>query len=781
MIQRAAPPESGPSPSLRSTGLLGVLVYASSPDLRAPRIRTTLRRLACAGCLAVTVVWMAGCGGGKSAGVGSFPGAPIVLISIDTLRSDHLPAYGYHGVETPAIDALRRDAVLFERSYSHVPLTLPSHCSILSGKLPADHGVRDNVGYRFDAAKQRSLPLVLRQGGYATGGAVSAYVLRGDTGVAQGFDFWDSQVEMQLAAGLGQSRRPGNETARLAIDWLRRVAAGEPRGGGAAKPFFLFLHLYEPHSPYAPPEPFASRYKASPYDGEIAAADAVVGDVIAELRRLGVYDRAVVLLLSDHGEGLGEHGEREHGLLLYRSTLQVPLLLKLPGGSLGGSSVASPAQLVDVYPTLLSLVGIAPPAGLPGRSLLELPRTAAGADRELYAETYYPRLHFGWSELTSLIRGRFHFIQGPDPELYDLAADAAELHQLRETERRTFADLRGRMKSYQGRLAAPAAVDPETARQLAALGYAGGTAQLGPGAPAVDPKSKIATLADLSLGMNLFFHQQYAQAVPAFRRAVAANPGMVDAWDHLGQSLEQLGRFDEALAAFEQAMRVSGGAPHIAVSTGSLLLRMGRLDEAQRHAELARKVSPAGAESLLAEIALARHQPAAAERAARAAVSAGGERMNPRLTLALALVAQGKLEEALRETDEVLAELGRRAAGQSLPRLWYVRGDIFARLQRDAEAEQAFLREIGSFPADVRTYSSLALLYASEGKPDAALAALRRMVESNGDSPAAYAEAVRTLRVLGDAPDAAALLRHALGRHPENPELRALAKSSQAG
>jgi choline-sulfatase len=731
--------------------------------------------------MAIALVWM-GCGGGKNAAVGPFPGAPIVLISIDTLRSDHLPAYGYRGVETPAVDGLRRDAVLFERAYSHVPLTLPSHCSILSGRLPADHGVRDNVGYRFDAARQRSLPLVLRQAGYTTGGAVSAYVLRGDTGVAQGFDFWDSQVEMQLAAGLAQSRRPGKETAQLAIEWLRRAVAGDPNGG-AHRPFFLFLHLYEPHSPYAPPEPFATRYKASPYDGAIAAADAVVGDLVAELKRLGAYDRAVVLLLSDHGEGLGEHGEREHGLLLYRTTLQVPLLLKLPGGRLGGGSVASPAQLVDVYPTLLSLVGIAPPAGLPGRSLLDLPAAAAaaGPERELYAETYYPRLHFGWSELTSLIRGRFHLIQGPDPELYNVTADPAELRQLRDSERRTFADLRGRMKSYQGRLAAPAAVDPETARQLAALGYAGGTSQLGAGTPAVDPKSKIATLADLSLGMSLFFHQQYAEAVPAFRRAVAANPGMVDAWDHLGQSLEQLGRFDEALAAFEQAMKASGGVSHVAVSTGSLLLRMGRLDEARRHAELARKVSPAAAESLLAEIALARHQPAAAEQAARAAVAAGGERMTPRLTLAEALVAQGRLGEALRETDEVIAELGRRAAGQSLPRLWYVRGDILARLQRNAEAEQAFLREIGGFPADVRTYSSLAVLYASEGKPDAALATLRRMLGSSGESPAAYAEAVRTLRVLGDAADAADLLRHALGRHPENPELRALAKSSQAG
>jgi len=698
----------------------------------------------------------------------TFPQAPIVLISIDTLRSDHLPAYGYHRVETPAIDQLRRDALLFERAYSHVPLTLPSHCSILSGRLPSDHGVHDNVGYRFDAAKQQSLPLLLRQAGYATGGAVSAYVLRGATGIADGFDFWDSDVEMQLAAGLGQSRRPGKETARLAIDWLRRVAK---------RPFFLFLHLYEPHSPYAPPEPFASRYKDSPYDGEIAAADAVVGDVLAELRRLDLYDRAIVVLLSDHGEGLGEHGEKEHGLLLYRTTLQVPLLLKLPGARLGGESVAAPAQLVDVYPTLLALAGITPPPGLPGRSLLDLRRQGGGAAaRELYAETWYPRLHFGWSDLSSLVRGRFHYIHGPDPELYDLQTDAAELHDVRDTERRSFADLRERIRGYQRQLVAPAAVDAETERQLAALGYAGGAVRLAAGTPGADPKTRIGTLADLNLAMGFFFHQQFAQAVPAFRRVLAANPDTVDAWDNLGQSLESLGRFDEALAAYQQAMKVSGGVSHVAISTGALLLRMGRLDEAQRHAELARPISTASADSLLAEIALARHQPAAAEQAARAAVAAEGEDMAPRLTLARVLVAEGRLPEALAETDQVLAELGKRAAGQSFPKLWWVRGDILARLERNAEAEQAFQREIADFPYDTRTYSSLAVLYAAEGKPEAALAVLQRLLERSDGSPAAYAEAVRALRILGDAPAASALLRQALGRHPDSSELRGLAK-----
>jgi len=311
--------------------------------------------------LTVTLALSAGCRRGGEAGgpVGTFPRAPVVLISIDTLRSDHLPAYGYRQVETPALDAFRKDAILFERAYSHTPLTLPSHLSMLTGRLPTEHGVRDNVGYKYDGGRLPNLPAVLRGAGYATGAAVSAYVLRPDTGMSHGFDVYDAGIPVHFNDALGLSQRPGGQTADAALAWERTVSS---------KPFFLFLHLYEPHSPYAPPEPFASRYAGRPYDGEIATADSIVGRVLDELKAQGVYDKAVILLLSDHGEGLGEHGEQEHGIFLYREALQVPMMLKLPGGRLGGSRVAQPAQIVDVFPTLLSLVGSRCPRRPRGRS-----------------------------------------------------------------------------------------------------------------------------------------------------------------------------------------------------------------------------------------------------------------------------------------------------------------------------------------------------------------------------------------------------------------------------
>jgi tetratricopeptide (TPR) repeat protein len=733
-----------------------------------PHAALALAALTLAAAAATT---LAGChrSGELGSTPGPFKGAPVVLISIDTLRSDHLPAYGYRGVETPAIDALARDGIVCERAYSHVPLTLPSHASILSGRLPGEHGVRDNIGYHFAAGKLHDLPVALRAAGYATGGAVSAFVLRAETGIGEGFDFYDSQVDVKLGGSLGLSQRNGRISEQLLAGWLRRT--------GASRPVFAFLHLYEPHSPYTPPEPFASRYRDSPYDGEIAAADAIVGEFVAELRRLGLYERAIVVLLSDHGEGLGDHGEREHGLLLYREALQVPLMVKLPGSLLHGRRLAAPAQLVDVYPTVLALAGLPVPPGLPGRPLLDLGREGQ-PPRDIYAETAYPRLHFGWSELSSLIRERFHYIHGPDPELYDLAADPAEKVSVLRRERPTFAALRDRIAAYQHALAAPSAADEETRKRLAALGYAGAAVAVKAGERLPDPKSQIPTLHNLSRAMSLFAAQRYAEAVPVFRAAVRENPRMVDAWEHLALALEKLGQLSDSLAAYQRALELSGGAAHIAVATGFVLLEMGRYEEARAHAELGRREAPALADSLLAAIAVTRHEPQAAAAAARASMSAGGAgglNLAPLISLAQAKVAEGKLPDALALLDQAGEELARRAPGQSYPGLYFARGDILARMGRNALAEQSFLREMKENPTAAQAYSSLALLYASQGRSEDALATLQKLVDTNR-SPAAYGMAVRTLRVLGDPRDATALLQAGMRLFPASPELAALAR-----
>ncbi|HET9184715.1 MAG TPA: sulfatase-like hydrolase/transferase [Solirubrobacterales bacterium] len=691
------------------------------------------------------------------------------MISIDTLRSDHLPAYGYQGVETPAIDALRQDAILFERAYSHTPLTLPSHVSLLTGQLPTRHGVRDNIGYDFDAAAHPYLPKLLREAGYATGGAVSAYVLRGATGLGTGFDFYEDGVSWRPTEVMGNSQRSGRETARLALDWLRTL---ESRA--ESKPFFLFLHMYEPHTPYAPPEPFAARYRASPYDGEIAEADAIVGQVLDELKERGLYDKSIIVLLSDHGEGLGDHGEAEHGIFLYREALQVPLLVKLPDARRGGTSVAAPAQLVDLSPTLLRLAGREVPTGqmaMDGGSLLDLAKEGA-AERVVYAETFYPRLHFGWSELTSVIRGRMQYIDAPRPELYDLIADPRQTRNVLEQERRTYAALRDAVTKLEAPLAAPSQVDAETAGRLASLGYLAGGASATDG-PLPDPKDRIHTLGDFGEAMTLFTQQRYAEAVPLLERLVAENPNMSDAWENLAQSLQKVGRQDDALAAFKRAMETSGGAAHIAIATGSLLLEMKRYDEARQHAELALPTSPAGARGLLSQIAMAEGDLAAAESEARQAIASEGskDRIMPRIVLAQTLQKQGKLEDALRETQGAVDDVGRLPGNPKFSGLFFLHGDLLARLGREAEAERAFLREIQDFPSNPYPYTRLSVLYASQGQSAEAVKILRTMVERN-DTPLAYAEAVRTLRTLGDVQGASRLLQYARQQHPESKELR---------
>ncbi|HKH49497.1 MAG TPA: sulfatase-like hydrolase/transferase [Thermoanaerobaculia bacterium] len=708
------------------------------------------------------LIALAGCRGDSD--TGPFPGAPIIVISIDTLRSDHLPAYGYKGVATPAIDAFRRDAILFERAYSHTPLTLPSHVSLLTGLLPNHHGVRDNIGYLFDPARHPHLPRLLKTAGYATGAAVSAFVLRGDTGLGKDFDLYEDGVTRRPTEAMGNSQRSGGETERAALDWVRSVEG---------KPFFLFFHLYEPHTPYTPPEPFAARYRSSPYDGEIATADAIVGNLLTALKDQGIYDQAIIVLLSDHGEGLGEHGEAEHGIFLYREALQVPLLLKLPGASLGGTSVAAPAQLVDVAPTLLALAGRPVPAGLDGGSLLDLRREDAPV-RDLYAETYYPRLHFGWSELTSLIRDRSHLIQAPQPELFDLAADPGETQNVLERERRTYAALRQALARQETPLTAPSQADAETASRLASLGYLAGGSAGGDG-PLPDPKDGIHTLRDLGQATSLFTAQRFAEAVPLFQRLVAENPKMVDAWENLAESLHKTGRKDEALAAYKQAMAVSRGAAHVAVATGTLLLEMKRYGEAREHAQIALKTSPAGARSLLAQIAMAQGDFAAAEREARAAVEAESfsGRIGPKIVLAQTLQEQGRLEDALKVTQEAVDEVARMEGRPKFSGLFFHHGDLLARLGRDAEAEQAFRREIEDFPSNPYPYTRLSVLYAAQGRGQEAVDILKTMVDRN-DTPLAYAEAVRTLRTLGNPQGAAALLRYAQQKHPESRELRAM-------
>jgi len=586
---------------------------------------------------AALVAGLGGCSRGTDEGLATRP--PIVLVSIDTLRSDHLPAYGYSGVKTPAIDALASDGVVFERAYSQAPQTGPSHASIFSGLDPNRHGLRDNIGYPYDAARLPHLPRLLHDAGYVTGGAISAFVLRGEVGFSQGFDLYDDKIETRVAADFSGIQRSGQETLDAVLPWLETAARGD-------RPFFLFLHLYEPHAPYTPPEPFRSRF-ALPYDGEIATADAAVGRLIANLRRLGVYDRAAIVLLSDHGEGLGEkEGEHGHGVFLYRYALQVPLIVKLPASRHAGSRVPTVVRLIDVQPTLVALAGAEDPVDERQNSLLSL-LDGHGADRVVYSETWAPRFHFGWSELHSLIDGRLQYIHGPDPELYDLIADPGELTNLRDTERREYARLRAALEPQIVAPQAPQDEDEETRRKLAALGYIGSAAAPS-AADLPDPKKVFHTLTQFQDGLDRFAANDFKAAAALLQSAVDANPYLVDGWDYLGRSLLQLGEPEPALAAFRRSMELSGRIAETALFAARTLVMLHRVDEALLilDRQIANSPDDVRLRYMKVRLYVENHRFDEAEKEARAALAAAPDKADSAYQLGSVLMAERKLAEA---------------------------------------------------------------------------------------------------------------------------------------
>jgi len=651
----------------------------------------------------------------------------IILISIDTLRADHLHAYGYRGVGTPNIDALARDGVLYQNAWSHCPLTLPSHLSMLTGLLPPEHGVRDNAGYRFDSKVHPTLASLLRDNGYATGAAVSAYVLRAATGANAGFDDYDDAIGVVDGAPLGALQRSGRITEAIAERWI---------DAHQTKPFFYFLHIYEPHTPYQPT-----------YDADVAASDAIAGSLLAHLKQRGIYDDALIILTSDHGEGLMDHGEAEHGVFLYREDLRVPLIVKVPHAASHGR-IAAQAQLIDIAPTVLDAAGVATLPAMHGRSLLRGSgvgsRGSEGASassdtRTSYAESFYPRIHLGWSELRSVVRGSLHVIDAPKPEVYDLRADTGERNNVADRERRVFAELRDLARATSGSFAAPERVDAEEAKKLAALGYVSAGNDAGNG-PLPDPKDVIGQLATL----------KSAHSIDDLQRLLAANPRWSDVREQLGGELGRTGEHAAAARVFEEGIRTAPRlAGTFALSAGFELLTMRDIADAAAHAQLALSAGEPGAHLLLGEIALVQRNLATATREETAAEAVASQKAHALFLAARIAAMQHDYPRTLRILDEV--QRTRAITGESLPEHFhYVAGDALARTNRPAEAENEMVREIAADPHDLRAYVDLSLLQFIGGQRDDAKRTLAKLAAMHPDA-ALSAEVARELATFGDA------------------------------
>jgi len=694
------------------------------------------------------------------------PDGPIIFVSIDTLRADHLPAYGYRRVRTPAIDALARDGVVFERAYAHAPQTLPSHASILSGRLPFETGVRDNVGFTI-RPETRLLPQILHERGYATGGVVSSFVLRAETGMDRGFDFYDSKMpEAAPDQPIGQIERRGEVSLAIAEQWMERLTS--PR-------FFLFFHLYEPHKPYAPPARF-SEY--APYDGEIAWSDEIVGHLFDWLKTRGWYDGATIVFFSDHGEGLGDHGEQEHGLFVYDSTIRVPLVIKLPGQAHAGRRIATPAQEIDLVPTVLDWVGVPRAAGLRGRSL----RGLLEGDRQdlrdpgFYAEALYGRYHYGWSDLYALTDARYRFIKAPRPELYDLEHDPAEARNMAADRPQTAVAMRAALDRILSGAAIhkPGAVSREDLERLQALGYVGTQVEIAPAAPAdllPDPKDQVAVLEKHRQAVEFAAHREHDKSIALLREILRDNSRMKDLWLQLGVELVRAGRLPEALDAFKRLVELDPTDGNGLVSVAEVLFSLGRLDAAAAHARAAIELMRAGdarrstaAYEVLVRVALARNDLAAARREAAAAQQADPTFPLPTYVEGVILYNQGKYADALPLFQQTIKRL--EAHTISIQDLYYYTGDTLARLGEGDAAIAALRTEIRLSPANTRAHGALAMLYRAGGRPAEAEAAIARLLRSVPTSEG-YAMAIRLWTVFGEREQASALRKEAVGRFGE--------------
>jgi choline-sulfatase len=515
------------------------------------------------------------------------PASPnVILITVDTTRADRMGFLGSKLGLTPNLDALARDSAIFTHAYSQVPLTAPSHASILTGTYPQFHLVND-----FQVPLAPELPYapeILRSHGYHTAAFVGAMVLDPSVGFARGFergfDTYDAGFH-QMHPGEDRyhsSERRGAEVVAHAVAWLDQ----HPQG-----PFFMWVHLYDAHDPYDPPEPYKSKYASTPYDGEIAYADSAVGTFLAQLRERGLYNGTVIAVMADHGEALGDHGEDTHGIFLYDETIHVPLVIKLPGADSAENSSAKRSagrlienrvELVDVLPTILQAVEIAVPAEVQGESLLALmtakpapagnTEASAAPDRPAYAETDYPQRSYGWSSLRSLRTGKYLYIKAPRQELYDQSTDPNAQHNLSSSSMAVTSTLAGqldafRQKTSSTREAPQVAVDPAAQEKLAALGYVAtdrNASRSSTKDSGADPKDKI-EIANLNHRAFLLIEDHhYQEAVPLLQQLIAKDPDAPPAYAQLGQCFINLKQFPQAIPVLRKAvqMRPEMTTPH---------------------------------------------------------------------------------------------------------------------------------------------------------------------------------------------------------------------------
>jgi arylsulfatase A-like enzyme/cytochrome c-type biogenesis protein CcmH/NrfG len=687
----------------------------------------------------------------------------VLLVTIDTLRADRLGSYGYASARTPVLDALAARGTRFARATTVVPLTLPAHSSLLTGTWPAFHGVRDNGGFYLEP-EHVTLAETLEARGYRTGGFVAAFVLDGRWGIGQGFQFFFDDFDLSKAEqpGMDAIQRRASEVIDRALGWL---------GEDTDTPFFAWVHLYDPHTPYEAPRDIRSQFPrtmSGGYDAEIAYTDLQLGRLLAALEADGRLDDTLVVVAGDHGEALGEHREQTHGFFIYEATTRIPLILAGPG--VPERVVDDQVRIVDVMPTVLSLVGAPRVRDIQGE---DLSPALAGERLELlaYSESFYPRYHYGWSELASVSDGRYKFILAPTRELYDHQVDPQETRNLAEENpgradalQRALTDLMARSARAEA-AKGPQRIDPEVEERLRALGYVSASVTAGTldDRPRGDPKDKIDLYNLLKLAGTDSIENRLDEAIAKVRQALAADPQIVQGHTMLGNLSVKAGRLSDAVAAYQAALAVDPENHGAIFSLAITYKSMGRLDDAAAGFERLRALDARDTRAAfqLADIRIRRRDFAGAETLLTKALETKTERA-PLLV---------KLAECYLETDR--AEAGEKLLREALaerpdvPDAHYALGVLRETGGQPAAAVAEYEAELAVNPKNHAASFNLAKLLSAAGRRDDALARFRESVASNPAFGTGHLYLAQALLESGDLLGAEAAAEKGLALDPD--------------
>jgi arylsulfatase A-like enzyme/cytochrome c-type biogenesis protein CcmH/NrfG len=668
--------------------------------LRAPR--------ALAG--AALLLLGAGCGReGETSRATSLPGADVVLVTIDTLRADAVGFAGNRRVATPTLDRLAAAGRVFPGAHAHNVVTLPSHANILTGLYPYQHGVRENAGFVLRDTVP-TLATLLGDVGYATGAFVGAFPLDAQYGLARGFDVYDDAFPRGSAVDrFVLAERRGDAVVAPALAWWR-ANSGQRR--------FLWVHLYDPHAAYDAPEPFRSRYAADPYLGEVAATDSFLAPLLEPFLG-GAEPPALVVVTSDHGEALGDHGELTHGLFAYEPTLAVPLVVWHTGITPGRDERL--ARHVDIAPTILSALGLDAPENLTGTSLLGPPPE----DPTSYFEALTTHLNRGWAPLRGTLRGREKLVELPIPELYDLAADPGEKDNLAGTQRSRLRDLRAALPGESVWPPQQGTVSAEEEARLRSLGYSGGGAvQKAVYTADDDPKTLVALDRQLHQAIDAYSNGRYEDSVGFSRAVVAARPEMAEGYEHLALALRQLERHGEAIAVLRTARERGAVRPSLLRQLGQALAETGEAAEAV--AVLAPLAAEPGADAMtlnsygsaLGDVGREQEAIVVLERVAAAHPRDPKAHEN----LGIILLRLDRTEEARARLETALA------LNDQLPISWNTLGVALFRLEGPPAALAAWERAVAIDPRQYDALYNLGLVAAQAGRAQQARQALSRFV-----------------------------------------------------